>query len=254
MRPVITTGKTTNKTNFKGGGQECPPHPGYCGGVCAGITDAGTSGRGATYGTLGMCVTWPRSASARRCPAVIQQQPGGAVQFDLGFLVGRHRRDQGGFGGRQALTGSAAPACWWKRPGRTSFVPHPAIRGPAHGRLRGLYAGAVLLHRKLRVAHFDANLVLNLLQPHLRLAIFQFGAHLGRLGDTVAQRNSQRQADTLVWSGGIDQLVQRVAIAHRWRHWNRLARGPHNRTPCLALTGWRTGSPDSATPPRPDPP
>ena len=48
MRPVIITGKTTNKTNFKGGGQECPPHTGYCGGACAGITEAGTSGRGAT--------------------------------------------------------------------------------------------------------------------------------------------------------------------------------------------------------------
>ena len=53
------------------------------------------------------------------------------------------------------------------------------------------YAGPVLLHGKLRVAHFNANLVFHLLQTHLRLAIFQFGTNLRCLGHPVAQRNVQ---------------------------------------------------------------
>jgi hypothetical protein len=44
----------------------------YCGSgaaCCCGMTEAGTSARGATNGMLGMCVTSPRSASLTCIPA-----------------------------------------------------------------------------------------------------------------------------------------------------------------------------------------
>ena len=55
-----------------------------------------------------------------------------------------------------------------------------------NGCLARCHAGAVLLHRELRIPNFDAHLVLELLQPHLGLPVFQFGAHLVCLGGPVA--------------------------------------------------------------------
>ena len=60
------------------------------------------------------------------------------------------------------------------------------------GRLRGSYAGLILLHGELRIPYFNANLVLDLLDTHLGLAEFQFRAHLCSLGRAVAYGNVQR--------------------------------------------------------------
>ena len=81
--------------------------------------------------------------------------------------------------------------------------------------LRGSHTGAVLLHRELRVAHFDAHLVFQLLQSHLGLAIFQFRTDLRRLRHPIAQRNGQAQPHALVGSGRIHQLSQSIAVADR---------------------------------------
>ena len=59
------------------------------------------------------------------------------------------------------------------------------------GRLRGFHGNAVLLHIKLRIAHFDSHLVFELVLAHLRLAVFQFCAHLVGLRQAIAKRNIQ---------------------------------------------------------------
>src|SRR5882672_9215984 len=81
-----------------------------------------------------------------------------------------------------------------------------------HRCFRGIYAGTVLLHRVLRVANLDANLVLDLLETHLGLTVFQFGANLYGLRSPVTQGNVQLKANAFVGSSGVDELVQSAAI------------------------------------------
>ena len=119
--------------------------------------------------------------------------------------------------------------------------------------LRGRDARPVLCHRELRVADFDPDLVFQLLQPHLRLAIFQFRPDLGSLGYAVAQRDGQTQANSFIGSTGIDQLVQRAGIANRptvakWR--SRLSR----IETAIERAAGRSASGESHVSPIPDPP
>ena len=82
------------------------------------------------------------------------------------------------------------------------------LLGIVHCGLGGGYTGAVLLHSKLGVADFDADLVFDLLQAHLGLLIFQFRADLHGLGGAVAQRDVELQANALVGVRGVHQLVE----------------------------------------------
>src|SRR2546430_4600954 len=93
----------------------------------------------------------------------------------------------------------------------------------------GFHAGAVLLHGELRVAHFDAYLVLELLQAHLGLTVFQLGTHLVGLRRAVAQRDGQAQSDTFIWSAGVEKLPDSSSNARAGRNIGGLcAEGLHS--------------------------
>ena len=107
-------------------------------------------------------------------PCVVQQQSGGAVQLHLGFFICGHGRHQCRFGLRQG-----ASVLQHQRGGGSSqriflLFRIERLAAQINRCLGGGDAGAVLLNRKLGVAYFDTNLVLQLLQSHLRLAVFQF--------------------------------------------------------------------------------
>ena len=61
------------------------------------------------------------------------------------------------------------------------------LLGQIHRSLGRGYAGPVLLQGELRVADFDADFVLHLLQAQLGLAVFQLGTNLVGLRRAVAQ-------------------------------------------------------------------
>ena len=84
-----------------------------------------------------------------------------------------------------------------------------------HRSLRGSYAGAILLHTKLRVAHLDTYLILDLLDAQLGLPVFEFRAHLYRLSGTISEWNVDRDSRALVGRTGIDQLIQCRSVADR---------------------------------------
>ena len=67
------------------------------------------------------------------------------------------------------------------------------LAGEVDRGLRCLHGGAVLFHVELRVADLDAHLILQLVQAHLRLAVFQFARAPGWIARAVAQRNIERQ-------------------------------------------------------------
>jgi len=55
-----------------------------------------------------------------------------------------------------------------------------------NGGLCGLYSCPVLIDVELGVTHFDAHLILELVQTHLSLAVFQLRAHLVGLRCAIA--------------------------------------------------------------------
>ena len=67
------------------------------------------------------------------------------------------------------------------------------LAGEVHGGLRSIDARPVLLHIELRVPHFNPHLVFELLQPNLRLAQFQFRAHLVGLRRAVQDWNGAEE-------------------------------------------------------------
>ena len=74
------------------------------------------------------------------------------------------------------------------------------------------------MHGELRVAHFDAHLVFELLQPHLGLTIFQLGAYLVGLRGAVAQRDGQAQSDAFIRSAGVEKLPDSSSDARAGRN------------------------------------
>ena len=66
------------------------------------------------------------------------------------------------------------------------------------------HAGAVLHYRKLCVADLDAHLILKLLQVKLCLSIFQFGADLVGLRNSIAQWNVKRESDRVIRGAAIE--------------------------------------------------
>ena len=117
---------------------------------------------------------------------MIEQQPGRAVQFDLRFLVSRHCRNQGRFGLRQRALVLQHQSCSRSAQSVFLLLCIQRLAAQINRGLSGSHAGAVLLYGELRIPHFDADLVFQLLQPHLRLAIFQFRPDLRRLGHAIA--------------------------------------------------------------------
>ena len=139
-------------------------------------------------------------------PQTIQGKADGAIQFHPGLLISGHRRYQI----RLRLCQVTLVLQHQRSGGRSKGIlfllgvqrlPAQFDRGS-----RRFHAGPVLLHGELGVAHFDAHLVLELLQAHLRLPVFQFGAHLVGLRCAVPERNGQAQSDTFIRSTRVEEL------------------------------------------------
>ena len=101
------------------------------------------------------------------------------------------------------------------------------LAGEVDGVLGRLHRSAVLFHVKLRVAHFDAHLIFQLVQTDLGLAVFQFRANLVGLRFAITQWNVQREAYALVGSRRVDELVQGTAVADRAAVGERRRSGGH---------------------------
>lgn len=129
---------------------------------------------------------------------VLQEEARGAIEFKQRFL-------EGGFGGNQVrLAGGQG----------SGILQDGSLRGEAdfellliglegltrqiYGRLRLQNRGPVLFYVELRVAHFDAHLVFQLVLANQRLAIFQLGAYLVRLRETIADGNIQRESHSFI--------------------------------------------------------
>ncbi len=155
------------------------------------------SWRGATYGTLGKCVTWPRVASAMSMPAWSSSSPvaRSSSMRDFSYAALAETRFD------SPVVSVAASCRIVDLRGESDFqlllIGVQRLARQVDGGLRGLHGGAVLLHIKLRVAHFDSHLILQLVLAHLRLAIFEFRAHLVRLRQAIANRNVQCRARRL---------------------------------------------------------
>src|SRR5205823_5994049 len=101
--------------------------------------------------------------------------------------------------------------------------------------LRRLQAGPVLLQGKLRVAHLHTDLIAQLLQAQLGLAVFELAADAIRLRGAVANGNDEVQTHALVGraavkkSGeGVRQTSVKAATGRRrgrWRSAEQRCRG-----------------------------
>ena len=113
-----------------------------------------------------------------------------------------------------------------------------------------------MLQCKLRVANLDANLVFDLLQPHLRLAVFQLGANLYGLGVAIAKRNVQSEPDAFVRRAGIDQIIQRWIRSqpvYQLINCGGISPGVMQKL-LLVLVGEQNGRLGFRFPPNPEPP
>ena len=97
-------------------------------------------------------------------PGVIEQKPRSPIQFDPRLLVGRLARKQSDSQPSSCPTGTAAPQSKWMRRARTFLFGVKRLPRQVDRRFCGGDAGAILLHSELRVAHFDAHLVFELLK------------------------------------------------------------------------------------------
>ena len=79
-------------------------------------------------------------------------------------------------------------------------------------RLGCAYLGAVVRQGILRVDHLDPDLCIQLLQPHLRLAILHLRPRLVRLRRSVADRDRNIHANTLVRRAIVEQVLESRVI------------------------------------------
>ena len=167
---------------------------------------------------------------------VLERGADGALEFDARFLVGGHGRHQCGLGRGQTALGLQDGGRG--RGAKLIFLLLGIERllGVIHRSLGRGHAGAVLFDPELGVADLDADLVFDLLQAHQGLLIFQLRADLRGLSGAVADGNVELDADAFIGSGGVDELVQRSAIAHRSRDRDESPGSPRARA---AKTGWR---------------
>src|SRR6185369_970663 len=103
-----------------------------------------------------------------------------------------------------------------------------------------IHASAVLLQRELRVADVDADLVLRLLQSHLRLLIFQLAADLVSLRRTVTDRDRKGHTDALIRGRTIKQTAEGGTVSAGQVH--RTARESGNTLHVRVLSTTRGGS------------
>ena len=126
---------------------------------------------------------------------MFQSRAGGAVKFNFRLFVDASWQSPDRV--RASARSRCAVSVWKLDPApRVLFFLHDvegALRQIA-GLAGRLHPRAGLLQRILRVADFDANLLLQLLQAQFGLAIFEFGAILIGLGDSIAKRDVQVQA------------------------------------------------------------
>src|SRR5437762_284930 len=146
---------------------------------------------------------------------MIEEQAGGAIELGAGFLVRGHGGNERGFSLSQCCLiledegGGRSAECVLFLLGIERLV------SKFHGGLRRFHGGAVLLDGELGVADLDANLVLELLNAHLRLAVFELGTNLRGLGDADADGDAELEPDAFVGLGAVYVLVESAAVADR---------------------------------------
>src|SRR5579859_114679 len=142
---------------------------------------------------------------------MVQGGAGCAIQFNLGLLVDSHGADQIQFRqseialGRESLvTGSGSQFLF--------------LLGDVEGalgevaRLAGcLDAGSSLLERKLGVAHFDADLLAQLLEAQFGLAKFKFRTVLVGLRDSISNGDIQIQPNVIIRSSAAECILHSTA-------------------------------------------
>src|SRR5262252_3047193 len=145
---------------------------------------------------------------------MFKQEPGGAVEFDSGLFVRGFGRDQVRFSSSQGGSVLQNRDLGSESNFQLLLVGIEGLACQVDSRLGSLYCGAVLLHVELCVADFNAYLIFELVLEHEGLAIFQLGTYLVRLGQTIANRDIQSEANPSVGCGRVDQLVERFDVAH----------------------------------------
>ena len=146
---------------------------------------------------------------------MLQQQAGGAFEFDAGLLVGCLGRHQVGLIGRQGS--GILQDCGLRGESDFKFllIGVEGLACQVDGRLCGFDRSAVLFHIELCVANLDANLILELNLAYLGLPIFKLGANLIGLRQAVQDGNDEREANALVGRSAIHQLAEVVGVAYR---------------------------------------
>ena len=146
---------------------------------------------------------------------MIEEQPGGTIEFGAGLLIRGHGGNERGFSLSQCCLiledeggGRSAERVLF-------LLGIERLVSKFHGRLRRFHGGAILLYRKLGVADLDANLVLELLNAHLRLAVFELGTNLRGLGDAVADGDAELEPHAFVGLGAVYELVESASVADR---------------------------------------
>ena len=197
----------------------CPPC-GFCAGgavvgVGAGVGVGGAaSWSGSTNGMFGKCGHLTAGSVGDIDAGVIEQQSGGSIELDPRFLISRFGRNQIRLARRQC--GGVLQDRDLRSQSNFQFllIGIQRLAREVDGGLRCFHGDAVLFYIKLCIAHFDSHLVFQLVLAHLRLAVFQFGAHLVRLCQAVAKRNVQRQSRPLCqerWKSPADSRVLAVS-------------------------------------------
>src|SRR5438477_12654524 len=103
---------------------------------------------------------------------MIEEQPGGTIEFGAGLLIRGHGGNERGFSLSQCCLiledegGGRSAECVLFMIGIERLV------SKFNGGLRRFHGGAVLLDSELGDADLDANMVLELLNEHLSLEVF----------------------------------------------------------------------------------
>ena len=137
-----------------------------------------------------------------------QSRAGGAMQLDFRLLVGgvgvhqvELRQGEIALRGQRLEGRSRAQVLLLLHDGES-------LLGEVAGLARRLHTRAALLQCVLRVAHFDANLLLQLLLAKFCLAILQLGAVLISLGNAIANGNIQVQSDEVIRRRAVVGVVE----------------------------------------------
>ena len=151
--------------------------------------------------------TTPVFAVGDRDAVFLEHQPGCALQLDASLFVGRFgghecrlRHGQVVLGGERLLIGSGAQFLFLLHDIECALSEIARLPG-------GIHAAGTLLQRVACVAHFNHNVLLQLFNVHLRLAILELGAVLVGLGDPIAQRHLKLETHLVLRRRVVERIL-----------------------------------------------